>query len=190
MLSAHLPLGKYSETIIFSIKNGPLSPTSVLIILLIVSDPLFTPITRATSLLSLESAIFSVIFSRMYYFRFSHMPVPQIAFCLVSGEPSLDATLTRSLTPIKATRRPVDACNSTSPFWNLWVILALPAIYAVWSTILLIITLMSFAFTPDYIRYTVLDGTPLPSWLLLIVCTAVMPSIAIVCKVRRSFLVL
>jgi hypothetical protein len=89
MHSAHLLLGEYSETIICSIRNEPLFPASVLIILLTVGDPHFTPITRATSLLSLESALFSILFSSIYYFRFSHMPEPRIALCLVSGEPPL-----------------------------------------------------------------------------------------------------
>jgi len=86
MHSALLLLGEYTKPIIFSTRGECLTPTSVLIILLTVGDPPFTPITRATSLLSLESAIFSVLFSRIYYFRFTNMPVPQIAFCLVSGE--------------------------------------------------------------------------------------------------------
>ena len=149
--------------------------------------------TRATALLSLESAIFSVVLSSIHYTRFARVPVPQVAFCIVSGEPPVllqKAALTSSLDSIKDTHLLFDSCNSTSPFWNLWVFLALPAIYAVWSTTLLIITLMAFSFTPGCIQCTVSDVTPLPLWLLVIVCTAVIPSMAIVWKVYRPIFVL
>lgn len=65
-------------------------------LLLTIGDPPFTPITRVTALLSLESAIFSVVLSSIHYIRFFHVPVPQVAFCIVSGEPPLAVTRGRT----------------------------------------------------------------------------------------------
>jgi len=89
MHSAYLLLGDYPKTIIFSVSSDFVYPSSVLIILFTIGDPPFTPATRTTALLSLESAIFSILFSRVHYFRFSSMPERQIAFCLVSWRPPL-----------------------------------------------------------------------------------------------------
>jgi hypothetical protein len=180
-------LGGSTKSYNFSIENGTLHLSRVLIILLGIRDLLFMPVTRTTALLSLESAVFSIVLGRVYRSRFASIPEPQIAHYFVSGKhPHLR--------------------YGTHTFFELYqglsynlqlhvgildrmVFLALLAIYAAWS-IILITTFMTYAVTLECTHYTVPDGSILPPWLLVILCRAVIHSLTISFKAHRSFLAL
>src|SRR5258708_1979985 len=63
--------------------------SSVIIILLTTDDLPFTPVTRTTALLSLESAILSTLYSHVYFFRFASLPELRIAHRVVSSKSPL-----------------------------------------------------------------------------------------------------
>lgn len=80
------------------------------------------PITRYTALASLICALISLLYGCMYIIRFGTMRKPYKA-----AEWALEAKKT-----------------GTSVLWNVWVLLAMPAVWLSWSLILYICCIMSF----------------------------------------------
>ncbi|KAJ7738783.1 hypothetical protein B0H16DRAFT_1891250 [Mycena metata] len=80
------------------------------------------PITRTTALLSLISALVSLLFGSMYIMRFGGM---------------------RKM--YKAASWAEEAQKgSTSMLWNVWILLAMPAIWLIWSILLFVTCIMAF----------------------------------------------
>ncbi|KAJ7029771.1 hypothetical protein C8F04DRAFT_1115827 [Mycena alexandri] len=80
------------------------------------------PITRTTALLSLISALMSLLFGSMYIMRFGGM---------------------RKM--YKAASWAEEAQKgSTSILWNVWILLAIPTIWLVWSIVLFVTCIMAF----------------------------------------------
>ncbi|KAF8806788.1 hypothetical protein BYT27DRAFT_7101124, partial [Phlegmacium glaucopus] len=80
------------------------------------------PLTRYTALLSLMCALMSLLFGCIYIVRFGSMRKTYKA-----AEWALEAKSTKTLV-----------------WWNVWILLAIPAIWLTWSIILYIVCIMSF----------------------------------------------
>ncbi|ESK93150.1 hypothetical protein Moror_1086 [Moniliophthora roreri MCA 2997] len=87
-----------------------------------VPDAAYDPITRTAALLSLVCAIMSLSYGCMYIVRFGTM---------------------RSM--YRASRWAEEAQKSkTFLLWNVWVLLAMPAVWMSWSMILFVVSILSF----------------------------------------------
>ncbi|KAF7358907.1 hypothetical protein MSAN_01231100 [Mycena sanguinolenta] len=81
------------------------------------------PVARTTAILSLISALMSLLFGSMYIMRFGTM---------------------RKM--YKAASWAVEAQKeTTSVMWNVWILLAVPAVWLAWSIILFVTCIMAFA---------------------------------------------
>ncbi|KAH6916445.1 hypothetical protein BKA70DRAFT_1068372, partial [Coprinopsis sp. MPI-PUGE-AT-0042] len=92
-------------------------------------------VTRYTALASLICALMSLLYGCMYIIRFGTMRKPYKA-----AEWALEAKK-----------------SGTSIFWNVWVLLAMPAVWLSWSLILYICCIMSFVW-----RTTTFEADPFP----------------------------
>ncbi|RDB16437.1 hypothetical protein Hypma_002758 [Hypsizygus marmoreus] len=85
------------------------------------------PLVRNTALMSLICALMSLLYGGMYIIRFTSMRrVHKAVEWAREGE-----------------------STSTAIFWNVWVLLAMPAIWLSWSLILYVISIMTFVWRVD-----------------------------------------
>jgi len=110
----------------------------ILLIFLQIAEAGLHPFTRLMALLSLECAFISLLYSTLYLARFHSVR---------DGE--------KGLNWIFAAAQPF-----TRPHWNLWLFLALPAVWLAWSLIFFSASLLSFVWTsgdrrvPDLTPFT------------------------------------
>ncbi|EJU05963.1 hypothetical protein DACRYDRAFT_73183 [Dacryopinax primogenitus] len=85
------------------------------------------PVTHTCGLLSLVCALMSLIFGCMYIIRFSTMrPMSKAARWAQAAQAS-----------------------QTNPIWNVWIFLAIPAVFLAWSLIFFIATILAYTWTSD-----------------------------------------
>ncbi|KAF8883319.1 hypothetical protein CPB84DRAFT_1850966 [Gymnopilus junonius] len=94
---------------------------SAILTILQIQSAASDPITRYTALFSLICALISLLFGCMYIIRFGSMRKTYKA-----AEWALEAKKTKTI------------------WWNVWVLLAMPAIWLTWSIVLYIACIMSF----------------------------------------------
>ncbi|KAJ3755358.1 hypothetical protein EV360DRAFT_85976 [Lentinula raphanica] len=109
------------------------------------------PLTRTAALLSLICAIMSLSYGCIYIVRFGTMRSmyrasiwAEVCAPIIHTNP----LLTHSLTPfpIFSDSHPLQEAQKTKTllWWNVWVLLAMPAIWMSWSMILFILSILSF----------------------------------------------
>ncbi|KAH9479819.1 hypothetical protein JR316_0008414 [Psilocybe cubensis] len=115
---------------IFNIISGLL--LSAILTILQIDTAAQNPVTRYTALFSLICSLISLLFGCMYIIRFGTMRKPY-----------------------KAAEWALEARNESMIWWNVWVLLAMPAIWLTWSIVLYIACIMAFAW-----QTTSQDDTP------------------------------
>lgn len=87
-----------------------------------IPDAAGDPVTRTTAILSLICSLMSLTYGCMYIVRFSTM-----------------RTMIRASKWAEEARR-----TNTAILWNVWVLLAMPAIWLAWSMVIFMVTILSF----------------------------------------------
>ena len=102
------------------------------------------PFTRLTALLSLECAFMSLLFCALYLARFHSLRDVEkgMSWIFVSGSCFLCSKRSDTDLVSKAA-----AQTSTPLYWNMWLFLALPAVWLAWSLIFFSTSLLSFVWT-------------------------------------------
>lgn len=102
-------------------------PQSAILTMFQIEQAASDPITRTAGLISLICALMSLIYGCMYIIRFSTM-----------------RTMYKAARWAEEARR-----TNTMIWWNVWVLLAMPAVWLAWSMVLFIVAILSYVWRTD-----------------------------------------